>query len=366
MKSFSGKTILFIFLVALAAIYTTACSDDPIFSAIEAEVKLKDPSVRGTVISLVNQDGDLYTANGRIYRRTAGIGEWHRIALPSGAYRCSQLAVTQNNGTGEMFGLFQDADWQFHSLQQYTGAGWTPIAGATQGYAIKNGSGFIYFFRQDSITTGENATIETSVYRVTEAGAVSGSVASFTYQSGSGDLPVDGEAGYFATTGGVYDSTGTQLIGGSEPTSGIAGIAVNGADVYAATSGYVYHYTGGAWTRFDHDTTGRVHNLEYLNAGGKHLLLIPCEEGYGEVLLDGSGAPSTYQDPGTTAASSISTSARSQYRSSLADWNILSMFVITNPVPAGDDYVLYAGIIDPEEDGLWSYYSETRQEWKRE
>lgn len=366
MKSFNGKTILFILLVTIAALCVISCSDDPIFSAIEAEVKLKDPSVRGTVLSLVHHDGDLYTANGNIYRRTAGTGGWSRIDLPSGAYRCSQLAVTREDGTGELFGLFQNSSWQFHSLQRYTGSGWTQITGATQGYAIKNGNNFIYFFRQEYISNDENATIETSVHQVNEVGTVSLILDDFTYQSGTGELPIDAQGGFFTTNRGVYTSTGAQITGGDEPTNHISGIAVNGTNVYVVDGAYVYHRNGGNWSRLSHNASWRIHGLTYLDAGGKRMVLIPTEDGYGEMLIGGSGELLAYQEPGASSSSSISTSTQDQYESTLEDWNLLSMFVVTNPVPAGNDYVIYAGIMDPEEDGLWSYYSDTRQEWNRE
>jgi len=84
------------------------------------------------------------------------------------------------------------------------------------------------------------------------------------------------------------------------------------------------------------------------------------------VLLDDSGRPEAYQEPGKNDESSISTGARSQYSSTMDDWLLLSAFVVTDPVPAGNQYVLYVGVMDPLEDGLWGYYSDTRKEWNRE
>lgn len=367
MKSFNGKIVLFILFAAIAAVWAGGCSDDPIFSAIESEVKLKDPSVRGMVVSLVNHDGDLYTANGNIYRRFGGTGGWFRIAPPPDTYRCSQVAVTREDGTGELYGLFQNSHWQFHSLQRLTPTGWEVVAGATQGFAIKNGDNFIYFFRQDNMSITEHSQIDSSVYRVDGAGNMTQILTGLTYISGTGELPIDAEGNYITTNLNVYDNNGVQVPQtGNYPSNNISGIAVNGTDAYVADGIFVYHFNGTTWSRLLHSASWRIHNVTYLESAGKRMILLPTEDGYGEMLLNSSGELSAYQEPGTTIHSSIGIATQNQYESTLADWNILSMFVVTNPVPAGDDYVLYAGIIDPEEDGLWSYYSTTRQEWNRE
>ncbi len=354
-------------MTAALAVLVSGCSEDPIFAAIESEVKLKDPSVLGSVTTLVSHDGALYTANGNLYRRTGGAGDWRRVALPSGAARCSQVAVTAEDGSGELFALFQNSDWGFHSLQRYTGTGWEPVTGATQGFAIRNGNGFIYFFREDSIDTSEGARIQQTAFRVAPDGTITEILSGLEFSNSSGEQLMDAQGDYFITNRAVYTSTGTVISNITDVnTTTLTALAVNGSDVYAANSGYVYHYNGSAWTRFSHDTDGRVNDLTYMEVAEKRLLLLPCAEGYGEVLLDASGRPEQYQEPGKNDRSSISTSARSQYTSSMDDWLLLSAFVITDPVPTGNEYVLYVGVLDPLEDGLWGYYSETRKEWNRE
>lgn len=354
-------------MAAALAVLASGCSEDPIFSAVEAEVELKDPSVLGTVLSLVSHEGSLYTANGNLYRRTGGSGDWRKVSLPSGADRCSQVAVTAEDGSGELFGLFQDSDWKYHSLQRYTGSGWVPVTGASRGFAIKNGNGFIYFFRQDSMDNSEGARTKESAHRVAPDGTMTGILSELEYYKGSGERLLDGEGNYLITNRYVYTSSGTVISNTTDVnTTALTALAVNGSDVYVANSGYVWHYNGSVWTRFTHDAEGPVYGLTYMEVAGKRLLLLPCSEGYGEVLLDDSGRPETYQEPGRSDESSISMDARSQYSSTMDDWLLLSAFVITDLVPAGNDYVLYVGVRDPLEDGLWGYYSDTRTEWNRE
>jgi len=354
-------------MAAALAVLASGCSEDPIFSAVEAEVELKDPSVLGTVLSLVSHDGSLYTANGNLYRRTGGSGDWRKVSLPSGASRCTQVATTAEDGAGSMFGLFQNSDWSFHSIQRYTGTGWEPVTGATNGFAIKSGNGFIFFFREDSMDDSEGARIKQSAHRIAPDGTMTEILSGLQYYNDSGERLLDGEGNYLITNRAVYNSSGTVIFNTTDVnTSSLTALAVNGSNVYVANGGYVWHYNGSAWTRFSHDAEGPIYGLTYMSAAGKNLLLLPCSEGYGEVLLDSSGRPETYQEPGKSAASSISTSARSQYSSTMDDWLILSAFVVTDLVPAGNDYVLYVGVRDPLEDGLWGYYSETRREWNRE
>ena len=47
------------------------------------------------------------------------------------------------------------------------------------------------------------------------------------------------------------------------------------------------------------------------------------------------------------------------------DWLLLSAFVVTDPVPAGNQYVLYVGVMDPRRRTVGILF-DTRKEWNRE
>ncbi len=71
-------------LVALsAAIILASCSQQPIFWAIEREIELEEPAIRGNVYSVVRCGDYLYAANGNVYRkhRTSERG-WEKISAP--------------------------------------------------------------------------------------------------------------------------------------------------------------------------------------------------------------------------------------------------------------------------------------------
>ncbi len=343
----------------IALVGMASCSNESIFASIESEVKLKDPSITGTVTNVAVFNGNTYAANGRLMRKLGTGRDWERMELPAGVSRCAEVA----SSGGALFGLFQDADWSNNSLMRFDGTTWATVATGTRVIGIRNGSGSIYAFREDTADyTQENIDAEYSV--VTISGTSVGSILA----SGLTSRPTAASGGYFATTTAVYNGGSALPTTGDAPTAGIRGIAVDGGILYAATSGYVHSYTGGAWTRFPHDVNGPVTGLAWLKNGTKNVLLIAGNEGYGEVVLDGSDAPVVFQWPGEAATSSISTDARKEYKTNVEDYNTSLITVVEDGtvVPAGDAYVLYLGVIDKDYDGLWGYYQTTQPVWNRE
>ncbi len=88
----------------LLSTFVASCSKTPILARIEDEVELKDPSLLGSVHSLVVAAGDvdatvndLFASNGRIYRRTDGSGDWNKVGLPASDIRCMNLATDGTN-----------------------------------------------------------------------------------------------------------------------------------------------------------------------------------------------------------------------------------------------------------------------------
>lgn len=347
-----------------AVLFLSSCSNDPIFAAIEEEVELIDPSVRGSVTSLVAVAGDLYVTNGRIYKRTGGAGDWNEIGMPSGAYYCAGLAIDDTDGTELLYGLFFNEDWtSFHSVQRFNGSSWSPITGLSAIKKIGNGKDRILAF------TGSDTN-----YSIFQAPSV-GTTFLATAVKTSIDLPIGsisaGTTDYFATSTGIFDSTGTILPATNAPTAGIKGITSFGTNLYVVTStGTIYFFNGTIWglTQVTPSLSTPATSITYLDfPGTTNLLLVGASGGYSEVLInETNGSMFGTQTPGTSLTSSLSTTAKSQYESSLEQWNLTSIFAVTSPVPAGNDYVVYAGVTDTRYDGLWAYYSNTRQEWNRE
>jgi len=348
----------FIAIVSLVLMLSfISCSNDPIFAAIEKEVELADPSIEGTISSLVVAGTDVYAANGKIYCRSSGIGGWHKISIPAGASRCGMLAT---DGT-DLYGLFtENDDWtDFHSVQHYTGTGWEVVTGLSDVKQIGSGNGFIFAFTEVSSDT--YAAYMTTSPTAFGAGALI--ISGIT-------LPVGTAGNYFATRTGIYDITGTLLSGGSTPNTELAGIAIgNNGDVYTANYDYAYRYSTGAWTSIAIDLdSDPATGVAVLQTASKRLLLISCDEGYGEVSLDASGLMGTYFAPGDNSLSSTHPGDEDQYDSSIGNYNLYGIYAVTGPglVPAGDEYVIYVAVQHYKYNGLWAYYDKSRTEWNRE
>lgn len=350
-----------LFLYSILSLFTLAsCNNDPIFSAIENEVKLKDPSIEGTVSSMIANGGNLYAANGYVYCRTAGTGDWNKISLPSGAGRCAKLA---SDGTN-MYGLFTAQDWTvFHSVQLYSAGVWTPVSGLTRVDQIGSGNGRIYAFSEIAGTSSEHTY---NAYVTPSAGSTA--FTATPVASGIG-VPVGTAGDYFATTTTVYHLSGATAASIGTPAGGLCGLVVGtNGDVYTANYGYAYRWDGSAWTSQGLDLENDpATSVTILQTASKNLLIIGCDEGYGEVTLDAAtGALGTYISPGSVSLSSTDHDDKDQYESSIKLYHLSGVFAFSNPVPAGDEYVLYVSVTHYKYSGLWAYYDQTQTEWNRE
>ncbi len=347
----------------LLSTFVASCSKTPILARIEDEVELKDPSLLGSVHSLVVAAGDvdatvndLFASNGRIYRRTDGSGDWNKVGLPASDIRCMNLATDGTN----VYALFNKTDYvTFHSVQLLdpVAGTWTPVTGAAGTVMIGSGSGFIFVFFDDG----------NGSYSVRRTNGTGSTILTGTIATGL-SVPRGSSGGYFATKTAIYTAGGTNVSASEGLISDIRAIVAGGGNLYAIAGAYVWRYDGSAWTHIAHGF-GNARCIGYLNAGGKHLVLIGVDDkdGYGEVLLDGSGALVSAQKPGANDQSSITPASQDQYESSVDDLSVTSIFAIAAPaVPAGNSYVIYAGITHYSDGGLWSYYSDTRQEWNVE
>lgn len=330
-----AAAIIFITLISLS------CDNDPIFAAIEQEVKLKDPAVQGTASNLVIIGQNMYTTNGNIYRRVNGSGNWKKIKSPS--FRCAQIATDGVN----LYGLFQNSDYKFASVSMYDGSSWLNIDTISDAGKIGNGNGFIYVFTElDSLW---------NAYTIT--GTVSAAIAdavSLTY-------PVGTTGNYFATSDAVYASDGTNL---SYTGGGIKALTEVDSFLFVIDSGSIYRYNGSSWTPWAHNIS-KPTGMTYLGVD-KNILLISGSKGFGEVTLNESFEMTSNLTAGSSLLSSLTPAAKDQYKNSVGKWNLSSICAVTSPVPEGDSYVIYATVVDATYSGLWAYYSNSRKEWNRE
>lgn len=340
---------------ALGALILMSCSQDPIFAAIEKEVKLKEPSLRGDITSLVAVDGSLYAANGFLYKRTGGAGDWESVST-GGGDRCAMVAT---NGS-YLYILCTDYDGENGVVRRLDGETWETVTGISGAVFLSSGSGGVFAF------TGADDIY--AAYRITET--TTGAALASELSTPVGNATLAG-SDYFATTGGVYDANGAQVAGTGSPT-GIRGITTNGTNIYVMTAGYLYHYNGSTWTNIGHSVTEPT-GIALLggSTSDKSLILISGASGYGEVLIDPtSGALQSYQNPGDNDSSSIPPAHKTQYENSLDKWAVYRIFAVTSDIVTNSlhtPYALYASVADPNYNGLWSFYpSADSPNWNRE
>ena len=118
------KKIYGIVSAVLLGLITFSCSQQPIFWAIEQEIKLAEPTIKGNVYSVVRCGDYLYAANGNVYRkhRTSERG-WEKIPSPpkSAAYLASSSTHVYALGTDKN-------DCQVYVLNGNT---WQEVSGAS-------------------------------------------------------------------------------------------------------------------------------------------------------------------------------------------------------------------------------------------
>ena len=351
-------------VIALAAGFVTAafvlagCSSDPIFATIESEARLADPTIVGTVSSLVvckdNGTKNIYATNGYIWKRTNGTGSWYKFEtkdLPSSDVRCSALATDALDGTGALYALFvKTENWStFDSIQKYDGSTWTKVNGLSTVSILGGGKGRIYAF----VNNGSNDNPSYSVYATSAAGDVT---IPTTALASSLTRPVGTAGDYFATTTGIYYHNGTtvsQLTYSGLPPSSSASfkaITTDGTNAYLVDNGTVYKVNSSALVGdpVAHGVSSPVRDATYLDTAGTDFILITSGAsstgGYGEIPVAADGTMGKYQTPGSSSTSSISESAKDQYLSSIENYIVQKIYPITSPVPDGNDYVIYAGI----------------------
>jgi len=361
MKLHIKPVVLGTLLSLLVLTLFTACSNTALFASIEKEVKLNDPTVRGIVTSLEVVKGTIYIANGNLYQRAGGDGTWNMMPFPSDdTKRCSEVA---SDGTN-LYARFTTSDQAVtQSIQMYNPSSkdWTIVTGVDGVVLIGSGNKRIYAF-----TGTENS------YKAYATTGVGSTVINAAEIAKDITTPTGTSGNYISTNTKVYSYDGTTFTDLGAPSSGITGITTNGTNVYAVNSGSVYRYneTTATWSSIGHSISTPTTNISYLGAGGKNLLLIGsgCTSGgFGEVVLAADGSlQSTIDTPGDSDASSIVSGVSTQYSTSIDLWAIHRIFAVSSAVPAGNDYALYASVINSTYDGLWSYYSGTQNEWNRE
>ena len=368
----------------------TACSYPGLFAGIESEVKLKDPSVTSTTEHLCYDDTYEFVSNGTIFMKKAGGRTWTAVSLPdSGAFREIGLtggylwAVNFDSSSMEFKGLYyiDTASIDTASIEN-----WVEFTGRLDGTPYRilelQGNSSIYLLTRER--AGNNYTYR--IYRITGADLKPdpvfeiGSSGSNENNDSTRPLAVaeSGTDFLVLTKAKLYkNSTGDGDVL-SDAGSFIALAKGSGDNVYVMNqSGGIRLYNGtglGELKNFDFTPSENspkslafVSGDSGIKGAENGMLLVGCGSGYREIILGAEGAvPSSYQEPGASDTSTILTSKKSQYSSSIGYYPVHCLFPV---VMAGTTYKyrVYALVMDSGDTCLWSYYpDDSSPSWNRD
>ena len=174
-------------LFAIAFMFSLfSCSHEPIFWAIDREIKLREADVKGNVYSIILHRNHLYAANGQIYAKSLNSeGGWTTFPQPD-AY-ISTLASGSDGTNAYLYALAMQRDEQ--QVWVLGTSGWQKIEGASSDSLL--GSKAIALFDNGGNAAGTNAYIRVNgkVYKLNGINPVSSLGANIT-NNGASDKTV--------------------------------------------------------------------------------------------------------------------------------------------------------------------------------
>lgn len=338
------KKLIFI-LVPLIFIGFTACNDKPIFSVIEQEIKLKNFSVEGNILSLIATDTMVYASNhGGVYTKSkTSEDSWGKILSASGtqylAKNGSNVFVCSATGPVKFYNGSPDS--------------WTNVPSSEN----------IHIIAGNSIVFGYDSK-EKKVYKVGTGGVT--------------NTPIDiGEVRSLSAAGNyvlVKSKDSAKLYKDGDPVavpglpSGSTAICPAGADneIFVLAGSTIHYYNGVAWSAWDSSisTSGRPDNISYFEAGTRKTILIGCTKGYTEIKVN-STTPAlnlSQLNPGAEGSTTPPGSS-SQYQATLGNYYSAPVLGVSR---GGNEYAVFMGIhsgLIKRNTGLWGFY---KSEWNRE
>lgn len=334
-----NKIYGFLLILSVFSLFNMACKNEPIFAAIEEEVKLKKQSIQGLVLGIHKIGNTVYSANPKnVFMKDVGNrGEWQAISLPGGM--CTSLASD---------GIKLYATFLGQGAYSYDNASWQKLNSTEEIVKIVSGNSII----------GVNENNE--VFKL-------GGTTFTKMLVGSEPIKLDqglkgGGGTYFADKSSLYSSISGNKIDLSDVQNIIDIYEGNDSNkVFILTNSTLFHYDGATLTSIKHQVLS-AWCVTY--SRDKSLILIGGSQGYKEIKVVGvslSGAEVI--SPGASS-STTPPSCYNQYNNSVGKW-------LTRPIAlisTSNGYIIYAGVGggDPKYTGLWGFYNPGQLEWNRE
>ena len=322
---------------------STACKNEPIFAAIEEEVKLKKHTVQGLVSGIVRIGELVYCANPKnVFVKTVGYtGEWTKIDIPNGM--CTSLASDNTDLYATFMGL---------GVYKYQNGSWDFILSSSDIAKIVSGVNIVGVDGSNVVWKLNGAQFEKM-----QDSANKDIILGSTLQGGGGHYFGDRDSLYSYVTGKGVKLDLPDLKNIKDICEG------DGAqNVLVLTTSSLFHYDGSSFTSIKHQVLSPW-SLSYSKQ--KKLALIGGLQGYKEVQFASSASlVDSYVIVPGSEGSTTPPSCYNQYNNSVGKWLLRPILIIDIP----DGYIIYVGVggADPKYTGLWGFYEKSQHEWNRE
>ena len=347
MGEFSMKFRRYIFiLIPLIFIGFTACNGRPIFAAIEQEIDLKEFSVEGNVLSLLQAGDSVYASNlAGVYSKSKNSDRpWSKILT---ATDTQKLASDAND---VVFACFASGN-----VKYYKNGNWNNVPD----------SGNIRIIAGNSIVFGYDDSQE-KVFKIEESGPTT------TVHTGKVDN-LSAAGNYVLVKSGSSVTLYKEGVSGAVPDlpSGSTAICSAGADnkIFVLAGSTVYYFAGGNWDN-KISISGSPDNISYFEA--RKTILLGCAKGYTEIKLDNTDSTNLSKakqlNPGAEG-STTPPGSYSQYQTTLGSYYTNPVLGVERGNAGSGEYAVFLGInsgIIKRNTGLWGFYSDKKREWNRE
>ena len=337
-------------LIPLIFIGFTACNYRPIFAAIEQEIDLKEFSVEGNVLSLLQAGDYVYASNlAGVYSKSKNSdGPWSKILKASGTQKLAK------DGTNVVFACFVSG-----SVKYYENGSWKDVPGSENIRIIAGNK--IVFGYDDSKKEVLKIVKNAAPSMVIHSGEVDKLFAAGNYvlvkSKDSAKLYKDG-------------------VSGAVPglPSGAKAICPAGADdkIFVLAGSTVYYYGPAPDDNWNNkiSISGSPDNISYF--GARKTILLGCDKGYTEIRLDNADSTNLSKakqlNPGAEG-STTPPGSYSQYQTTLGSYYTNPVLGVERGNAGSGEYAVFLGInsgIIKRNTGLWGFYSDKKREWNRE
>ena len=345
MGEFSMKFRRYIFiLIPFVFIGFTACYNKPIFAAIEQEINLKEFSVEGNILSLLEAGNNVYASNlaGVYSKEKSDDGSWSKILSAEGT---QQLASDGNN---VVFACFASG-----SVKYYESKSWKTVPGSEN----------IRIIAGNKIVFGYDSS-QKKVYKVGTGGISS---------------PIDTGEVHSLSAAGNYvlvkskDSAKLHKDGVLAAVSGLpsgsTAICPAGTDneIFVLAGSKIHYYDGSNFSDKTISISKSPVSISYFKE--RETILLGCTKGYTEVKVNttlpinlSNAKPLNPGDSGSTTPPG----SYSQYQTTLGNYYTKPMLGVSR---GGNEYAVFMGINSgtiKRNTGLWGFYSDKNSKWNRE